>query len=286
MVTQESDMKRSLLPQLLLAVLLSVFGQFAAAQPGQGYQCPSCQVEYPTEQDLAEIISDLLEISPGMVLVVRGDDPGVFIITLPDDSSFVVAPVGPTFRYQNTVQRRVQQTEEGGLRLRSQSRAELHIRSAVHREPDVVAELLRLGWTNFYWFRHGWEVDSPSGARYCFEPDIQVGNESAPGSIQISLDDDGNLVVVHTDGIRQRLHACAHDFFQLRDRIRQQVQQQLMLDPDGSFGLMVDSQQLRFRLNAELRWSGVLDQPGFYTEGNRILLRYRDGWEQEVVQLD
>jgi|GEM_PF-2581047 len=279
-------MKQFLVRRLFVFLLLATGWQLGSAQPGQGYQCPGCQADYPNEQDLAEIISDLLDVSPGMVLVVRGDNPGVFVIQLPDDSRFVVAPVGPTFRYQNSVQRRVQQTPEGGLRLRSQSRAELHIRSALHKEADLVAELLRLGWTNFYWLRHGWEADSPSGDRYCFRPDIQVFPENPPGNIQVSFDDDGNLVVIHPDGIRQRLHACAHDFFQLRDRIRSQIQQQLMLDPDGTFGLVVDSEQLRFRLNAELRWSDILDQPGFYTEGNRILLRYRDGWEQEVIPVE
>ena len=279
-------MKPSLIRQLFVFLMLTVGWGVSSAQPGQGYQCSGCQVDYPNEQDLAEIISDLLDVSPGMILVVRGDDPGVFVIQLPDNSRFVVAPVGPTFRHQNSVQRRVLQTPEGGLRLRSQSRAELHIHSAVHNEADLVAEMLRLGWTNFYWFRHGWEVDSPAGERYCFRPDIQVFPETPPGSIQVSLDDDGNLVVIHGDGIRQRLHACAHDFFQLRDRIRAQIQQQLVLSPDGTFNLNVDNEQLRFRLNAELRWSDILDQPGFYTEGNRILLRYRDGWEQEVVPID
>jgi hypothetical protein len=221
-----------------------------------------------------------------MVSVVQGDDPNVYTITLPDGTTVSVAPVGPTFRYQRAVERRVQQTEDGGFRLRSQSRAELQLRSAIYQEAELVGELLHLGWTNFYWFRNGWEVDSPAGQRYCFSPDLVLSNVSPPGTIQVTMDDDGNLIVTHVDGIQQRLYACAHDFFQLRDQIRSTVQQELMLNSDGTFQLSLGEQIFRFRLSAELAWSDDPDHPGFYTEGDRILLRYRDGWEQEVLLLE
>lgn len=277
-----------LISRLIASSILFLFTPVLSAQPGpgQGYQCPGCDVEYPDAQVLAEVISDFLEISPGMVSVVQGEDPAVYTVTLPGGTTLSVTPVGPTFRYRNAVQRRLLQTEEGGFRLRSQTRAELHIRSAVHREAELIGELLRLGWTNFNWFQHGWELESPAGQRYCFRPDILLAGVSPPGAVQVAFDPDGNLQVTHPDGQQQRLHACAHDFFQLRDQVRATVQQQLMLNADGSFQLMVGEQTLRFRLNAELAWTDLLDHPGFYTEGDRILLRYRDGWAQEVVQLD
>lgn len=281
-------MKNGSYTRLFAGLFLILFARYGVAQPGPGpgYQCPGCDVEYPGPQVLAEVISDFLDLSPGMVVVVQGDDPNVYIVTLPDGTSLSITPVGPTFRYRNAVQRRLQQTEEGGLRLRSQSRAELHVRSAIHREAELVGELLRLGWSNFHWLRHGLEMESPAGQLYCFRPDLILGSVSAPGGIQVAVDADGNLLVSHPDGIQQRLHACAHDFFQLRDQLRATVQQQLMLNTDGTFQVMAGEQTLRFRLNAELAWSDDLDHPGFYVEGDRILLRYRDGWEQEVVPVD
>ena len=59
-----------------------------------------------------------------------------------------------------------------------------------------------------------------------------------------------------------------------------------MLNSDGTFQLSLGEQIFRFRLSAELAWSDDPDHPGFYTEGDRILLRYRDGWEQEVLLLE
>jgi len=273
---------------LIAGLFFSLFTHFAAAQPGPGpgYQCPNCGVEYPDAQILVEIISDYLEIAPGLVTVEQGEDPNVYTVTLPDNVILSLSPVGPTFRYQNEVQRRLQQTEEGWLRIRSQTRVELQVRAAIHREAEMIGELLRLGWTNMYWFRHGLEVESPAGKRYCFAPDVFLSNVSAPGNIQVALDAGGYLIVTHADGIRQQLHACAHDFLQLRDQIRATVQQQLMINADGTFQLNVEGEMLRFRLNAELAWTDELDNPGFYSEGERILLRYRDGWAQEVIRLD
>ncbi len=276
--------------RVINGLFLLAFCMVGVAQPGpgpgMGYQCSGCTAEYPGALMLAEVLGDLLDVPPETVSVVPGQDVNVYTISLPDGTLLSVTPVGPAFRYQNAVQSRLQQTEQGGFRLRSRSRVELQIRSAIHREAELVAELLRLGWTNFYWFEHGLEMDSPAGARYCFKPDIILGNAPAPGDIELVVDVDGYLVVTHPDGIQQRLHACAHDFFQLRDQVRAAVQQQLMLNTDGTFQLLIGEENLRFRLNAQLAWTDELDQPGFYTDGDRILLRYRDGWAQEVVLLD
>lgn len=278
-------MSRKGMVQILFGLAALVNIQLASAQQERGIQCSFCEVDYVTKQDLVDSIGDF--ISPGLsnVTVMEGQAPNTFRVMLPDGRNFSVAPIGPVFRHQNMVQRHLQQTEEGGLHLRSQTRTELQLRSAVHREADVIAEMLRLGWTNFYWFRHGMEVDSPDGNRYCFQPDMRIYPQTPQTNITAELDDDGNLVVIHQDGIRQRLHACAHDFLQLRDRIRAQVQQQLHIAPDGTFVIEVNGESRRYRLSAEMRWSGQLDQPGFYTEGARIYLRYRDGWEQEIVEI-
>jgi hypothetical protein len=278
-------MRLSLLFKLVITLTVFMVLPHGFAQQGQGVECPACQVSFATAEDLAETIADILGVDPAAVLVEPGEAPGTFRVTLPDGSDFSVAPVGPIFRHQNMVQRRLLQTGEGRLALRSRTRSELQLRSAVHREAAVIAEMLSLGWTDFYWLRHGMEVESPTGTRYCFQPDMQVFSRSPPAAIQIDQDADGNLVVIHTDGIRQRLHGCAHDFAQLRDRAREEVQQQLVMDPDGIFVLDIEGEPRRFRLAAALRWSGVIGQPGFVPEGNRIHLRYRDGWEQEIVEL-
>lgn len=256
------------------------------AQPGVGMQCSDCQVAFVTEQDLADAISDLSNVSPAQIIVTPGEGPNRFRVTLPDGSIFSVEPEGPVFRHQNMQQRRLVQTEEGGLHLRSQTRTELLLRSAIHRETNVVGEMLRLGWTNFYWNRNGMEVESADGLRYCFQPDMQIYSESAPAQITITTDANGNLVVTHTDGIRQRLHACAHDFVQLRDRVREQFAQQVVMDTEGNFTLLLDGAQRKFRLATQLRWSNILGQTQFVSEGSRVFLRYRDGWEQEIIELN
>ena len=64
------------------------------------------------------------------------------------------------------------------------------------------------------------------------------------------------------------------------------MQQQLQVHTDGTLSVQLEDGQLqRFRLKAALRWNGILDQPGFFTEQNRLHFRYRDGWEQEIVSL-
>ena len=279
-------MKTQRLISIAVGLTTTLVFSYSFAQPGPGMECSGCQVGFATEQDLADVISDFTDVLPSQVMVMQGEGPNRFKVTLPDGSIFSVKPEGPVFRHQNMVQRRLLQTEEGGLHLRSQTRTELHLHSAMHQEADVVGEMLRLGWTNFYWKQHGMEVESAGGTRYCYQPDMQVFSQSAPAQTTVTQDDDGNLVVIHTDGIRQRLHACAHDFIQLRDRVQEQLQQQVVMGTDGMFNLEVDGEQRSFRLAAQLRWSNVLGQPEFVNEGDRVFLRYRDGWEQEVIELN
>lgn len=271
--------------KLVIALTTALILPHGVAQHGQGMDCPDCQASFATTEDLAEAIADIQDVDPSEIFVEPGDAPGTFRVTLSDGSDFSVAPVGPVFRHQNMVQRRLMQTGEGGLHLRSRTRAEMQLRSAMHREAAVLSEMSRLGWTNFYWLRRGMEVESPTGERYCFQPDMQVFSRTAPASITVSQDGDGNLVVTHPDGTRQRLHACAHDFSQLRDHVREEVQQELVMATDGIFVLDIDGESRRYRLASQLRWSDITGQPGFITEGDRIHLRYRDGWEQEIVEL-
>lgn len=259
---------------------------FAQQQQIRGIQCSDCQVGFASEQDLVDAISDIAGVDPSGVMIVNDDAPGVFQVMLQDGSHFIIEPVGLTFRHQNMVQRRLSYTEDGGLHLRSQTRMELQLRSAVHREDDVIGEMLRLGWNNFYWFRYGMEVESQDGMRYCFQPDMVASEQTGPSAISVTEDAYGNLVVIHPDGIRQRLHACAHDMVQLRDQVRAQVRQELVLNTNGTITIEVDGNTFRYRLNAQLRWSGILDEPGPFREGNRLFLRYRDGWEQEIIPLN
>lgn len=258
----------------------------AYTQPGLRMQCSDCQLDFVTQQDLADAISDLTNVNPSQITVIQGEGPNRFRVILFDGSMFSIEPEGPVFRHQNMVQRRLLQTEEGGLQLRSQTRTELQLCSAIHQEADLVGEILRLGWTDFYWNRHGMEVESSEGVRYCFQPDMQVFSESAPAQITVTQDADGNLVVIHTDRIRQRLHACAHDFNQLRDRVRELLGQQVVMDTDGIFTLVDEGQQRSFRLGARLRWSNMLGRTEFISEADQIFRRYRDGSEQEVNELN
>lgn len=270
---------------IVLATMLHLPHSLAQPGPGPGMGCSGCQVSFATGMDLADTISDFVGTGPAAVIVEPGQAPGNFLVTLPDQSVFSVAPVGPLFRHQNATQRRMLQTPGGGLHLRSQTRRELQLRSALHQEASVIAEMLRLGWADFSWPGHGMEVQSPAGDRYCFQPDMQVFQQTAQEAIAISQDVDDSLVVTYPTGLRQRLHACAHDLTQLRDHVREEVQQELLMDIDGTFALDIEGQQRRFRLAPGLQWSGITGQPGFILEGDRIHLRYRDGWEQEIVEL-
>ncbi|MGV3591262.1 MAG: hypothetical protein ACO1PZ_06195 [Gammaproteobacteria bacterium] len=240
-------------------------------------------MENVSTQTLAESIADILELSLSEVTVVAGETPGTYTVTLADGRVFIVAPLGPAFRHQSALQRQLAQSESGYLHLRTQTQLELQLRSAIFHEAALVGEMLRLGWTNFSWFDNGVEVDSPQGVHYCFAPDLRATMQGMGGTIAASLDADGNLVVAYPDGIRQRLHACAHDFAQLRDQIRLQVQQQLAMNPDGTFFVLRGGQFIRYRLQAELHDSGIIDAPGLYQVGSRLFMRYRDGWEQDIV---
>lgn len=275
-----------LLFTLLILTKLSVFSQIA--QAGDQWMCGGgCQVKRPTDQDIEDLLSDLYTGQLNRVTVMRIDDSEVFAVTLPDEneSVFVLTPVGLTFQHQNMQQPQLVQIDDGSYRLRSQAGLTMRIRSALYNDVEAVGELLRLGWDNFFWFDNGIEMDSPQGTRMCFNPDMAVSDGPGPAMTEVTIDSDGHLVIAYQDGVQQRLHACPHDFPQLRDHVRNTVQQQLRLNIDGTFDLEIDGLQLRFRLAATLRQSEVQDQPGFFMLQNRTYFRYRDGWEQEIVQV-
>jgi len=268
---------------LLVVIELAVFSQIASG--GDQWMCGGgCQVKRPTDQDIEDLLSDLYTGQLNRVTVRREGDREVFNVTLPDDSEIVVKPAGLTFQHQNMQQRQIVHIEDGSFRLRSQAGLTIRLRSALHQDVEAIGELLRLGWDNFFWFDSGIEMDSPEGARMCFNPDMEVSIGPSRLDTEVSIDSDGHLIIAYQDGVQQRLHACPHDFPQLRDHVRNTVQQQLRLNIDGTFDLELDGLQLRFRLAAMLRHSDVLDQPGFFMLQNRTYFRYRDGWEQEVLQ--
>ena len=271
---------------ILVVMELTVTSQFS--QAGDQWMCGGgCQVKRPTDQDIEDLLSDLYTGQLNRVTVRRIDDSDVFAVTLPDEdeSVIVVTPVGLVFQHQNMQQRQIVPIEDGSFRLRSQAGLTMRLRSALYQDVEAIGELLRLGWDNFFWFDNGIEMDSPQGTRMCFNPDIEVSAGSSTPVTDISIDSDGHLMIAYQDGIRQRLHACPHDFPQLRDHVRNTVQQQLRLNIDGTFDLEIDGLQLRFRLAATLRQSEILDQPGFFMLQNRTYFRYRDGWEQELLQV-
>ena len=272
---------------LLTGLIALQAASLGFAQQRLGFECSDCQVGFASEQDLVDAIVDIADVNPADVSIIPGNAPGVYRLNLTQGPQYIIEPVGLTFRHQNMVQRRLLVTDEGGLHLRLQSRAELRIRSAVHNQEAVVAQMLQQGWDNFYWLQHGMEVESPGGDRYCFRPDMEAFQGIGQAQITITQDtDDGSLVIIHPDGLQQRLHACAHDLVQLRDQVRLQVKQQMVFNPDGSIDIQVGSNTFRYRLNAELHWSGIMDAPGFVRDGDRLLIRYRDGWEQEIISLN
>lgn len=245
----------------------------------------NCQVNYTTVQDVDEIVNEFVGNGQALATVERSAETGVFTITLPNGRMLSVVPVGLTLKSQEMVQRQLMETEEGHLRLRSQSGTEIRLRSEFHHEGQAIGELLRAGWTNIEWFEDRIEIDSPGGERMSFGPDMEITPEQATGTTSISLDADGNLLVRYQNGFLQRFHARAHDRVQLRDQVRSQLQQQLHIHPDGTLSVQLEGHQHRYRLGAALRWRGIVDQPGFFAEQNRLHFRYRDGWEQEIVSL-
>ena len=244
-----------------------------------------CMVNTPSVEDIANILNDLVDSSQTPVLVSKDQESGTITITLGDGSQFSVETVGLLLGHQNMHQRQVSQSEDGSLHLRSQEGLEVRIRAAMHQEAELVGEMYSSGWADFYWFEEGIEVNSPSGDRLCLSPDMEISSVQPEGETKVSIDSEGNVVVVYSDGIQQQLYACAHDPIQLRDHIRSLTDQQTMFDTNGQFSLEIDGELMHFRMNSALIQSGILDQPGIFSEADRIYIRYRDGWEQEIVGL-
>ena len=246
----------------------------------------NCQLNYTTTQDIADVVNDFLDHNQNQATVTRNDETGVFTVTLPDGSLLSVAALGLTIRNQNMAQQRqMTRTMDGDLHLHTQSGLKLQLRNAFHHEPEAIGAMLRAQWRNMEWFRNRFEIESPAGERMCLEPAMQISAGQPADETTISTDTDGRLLIRYRDGIQQHLQACAHDMTQLRDQIRSQLQQQLQINNDGTVSVMIDGLQHRFRLEAMLRNNGILDQPGFFTEQNRLYFRYRDGWEQEIVAM-
>ncbi len=273
----------------LLSKFLVLVPFIFVMQLSQAAQMPpcgtDCQVSRPTQQDVADIINDLLENGQAPVTVTKDEDTGVITIILDDGTLFSIETIGLTLRHQSMQQRQSFQSEDGSLLLRSEAGLEVRIRAAIHRETEVIGEMYRLGWTDFFWFEGGIEVNSPAGDRLCLAPDMEISSGPSSGVTTISFDVDGNLIAISEDGVRQLLHACAHDPIQLRDHIRSEIQQQLVFNTSGVFTLEVDGVLTQFRLSSLLQQSGILNQSVFFSEENRIYFRYRDGWVQEIVSV-
>lgn len=271
---------------ILVLIDFAMVGQIA--QAGDQWMCGGgCQVKRPTDQNIEDLLSDLYTGQLNRVTVNPIGDRNVFTVVLSDEEEavFVVTPVGLAFQHQTMQQAQIVNIEDGSFRLRSRAGLSMRLRSALYQDEEVFGELLRLGWDNFYWFENGIEMDSPEGTRMCFSPDMEVSKGPGAPATDIFIASDGRMMVAYQDGIRQYLHACPHDLPQLRDQVRNTVQQQLRLNIDGTFELEVDGLQTRFRLAATLHQSNILDQPGFITLQNRTYIRYRDGWEQEIIQV-
>lgn len=273
-----------LLSKLLVFVLFIITIQLP--QAAQSSLCGmGCQVNQPTQQDIADILNDLLEDGHAPITLVEDEETGVITIALDDGAVFSIEAIGLMLRHQGMQERQLSQSEDGSLHMRSQAGLEVRIRAAIHQEAILVGEMYQVGWSDFFWFDGGFEVDSPAGERLCLAPDMEITSAPSSGEPNVTLDDDGNLIAIHGDGVRQRLHACAHDPIQLRDQIRSLTNQQLVFDTNGMFTLEIDGELTPFRLHSSLRQSGILDQPGFFSEQDRIYFRYRDGWEQEIVSM-
>ncbi|WP_374567618.1 hypothetical protein [Nitrosomonas sp.] len=277
-------MKQIFFSILLISMLtgLPVWVTQAADSPHCGI---NCEVNFTTAKDVEDAVSAFFGGDSAPVIVVKNSETGVFRVTLANGKMFSLAPVGLTLRYRNRVEQQMMETEEGHVRFRSQSGVEIQLRSEFHNQVQAMGELLRLGWENVGWFGDRIEIDSPAGERMCFAPDMEIIAGAADGATSITTDADGNLQIRYQDGIQQRLHACAHDMVQLRDQVRSTLRLQLQTHTDGTISVQQDGLQHRYRLRATLRWSGILDQPGFFTEESRLRFRYRDGWEQEIVSM-
>ncbi|MCP5245830.1 MAG: hypothetical protein H6937_07735 [Burkholderiales bacterium] len=179
----------------------------------------------------------------------------------------------------------MEKTKDGQLRLRTRAGLQIQLRNAFHDEPAAIGALLRERWINMEWFRNRFEIESPSGERMCLEPAMEIipGQPSADASPLLTR------TVSYSSGIRtvssNSCKPCAHDMIQLRDQVRTLLQTQLQLHTDGTISVQSAGELLRYRLEATLRLSNRLDQPGFFIEQNRLYFRYRDGWEQELVPL-
>ncbi|MCB1984667.1 MAG: hypothetical protein H6936_04715 [Burkholderiales bacterium] len=245
----------------------------------------NCQVNYTTAQDIEEAINDFLgnQLS---ATVTRNAETGVFTVTFSDGRVLSTISVGLTLRAQNMLQQRhMGETEDGQLRLRSRSGLQIQLRNAFHDEPAAIGAMLRERWRNMEWFRNRLEIESPSGERMCLEPAMEIIPGQPSADTTLATDENGRLFVRYRDGFQQHLQACAHDMIQLRDQVRTLLREQLQLHTDGTISVRVAGQLLRYRLEATLRWSNILDHPGFFMEQNRLYFRYRDGWEQELVPL-
>lgn len=276
-------MKQIFVPILIsMLTVLPAWITQAANPPHCGI---NCEVNFTTAKDVEDAIREFFGSDSASVSVVKDPETGAFTVTLPNGKIFIVAPIGLTLRYQNTVEQQMMETEEGHIRLRSLSGLEIQLRSEFHHKVQAMSELLRLGWSNIAWFEDRIEIDSPTRERMCFAPDMEVTAGSAVGATTISTDVDGYLQVRYQDGVQQRLHACAHDMVQLRDHVRSMLHLQLQTHTDGTISVQISGLQHRYRLAATLRWRGIVDQPGFFTEENRLRFRYRDGWEQEIVSI-
>ncbi len=269
------------LPIITLTLTIAQFSHAAGPQ-----HCgANCQADFTTVQDVEDLVNELTNDGQTGATIVKNVETGVITVTLPDGRILSVTPVGLALRSQNMAQRQIMETENGGLHLRSQQGLQIQLRSEFHHEAQAIGELLRLGWDNIEWFGNQIEIDSPSGERMCFAPDMDLISEQTSAANSVSTDTDGSLRIMYQDGIQQRLFACSHDMVQLRDQVRSTLQQQIQVHTDGTLSVQIDGLQQRFRLEATLRWNDILDQPGFFTEQDRLHIRYRDGWEQEIVPL-
>lgn len=267
---------------VLIATALFLTSYAVANEPHCG---ENCQVNYTNVQDIEDIVNDFFDNQPPAT-VVRNTETNVFTVTLPDGRVLSVAPVGLTLRAQNMEQQRhMAETEDGHLRLRSRAGLQIQLRNAFHHEAEAIGAMVRAQWRNMEWYRNRFEIDSPAGERMCLEPAMEITPGQASDDTLISSEDNGQLLVRYRDGFQQRLQACAHDMVQLRDQVRAMLQEQLQIHTDGTISVQIEGKLHRYRLEAILRWRGIVDQPGFFTEQNRLHFRYRDGWEQEITQL-